>query len=202
MIVRHRILAVGASLALGVGLSIAAGAPAGAAESTGVGTAAVSAQDAEPGVAPVGAGKTAIYLDGAGQVINPATAPASASASAESRQALLGCTPGSGRDNPHRSGGDVSGHGWWTKGSCSNNRAKVYNCLYEWYTDNTWRQKACSPTKTLKPGGGSSNRTVARASCANSLVTSWRNHVDVDVIGEWDSGEWPHNQANVGCRVY
>jgi hypothetical protein len=96
----------------------------------------------------------------------------------------------------------VSGHGWWDKGNCSNNRAKVYNCLYEWYTDNSWRQKACSPTKELALGGGSSNRTVARQDCGDTTLTSWRNHVDVDVIGEIDSGEWPYNQAAVSCRVY
>ncbi|MFE7333228.1 hypothetical protein ACFU8W_52400, partial [Streptomyces sp. NPDC057565] len=87
------------------------------------------------------------------------------------------------------------------KGSCSNNRANVYNCLYEWYTDNTWRQKTCSPVKELAPGGGSSNRTTARRDCDNTLYTSWRNHVDVDVIGEADTAEWPYNQANVYCRI-
>ena len=49
--------------------------------------------------------------------------------------------------------------------------------------------------------------SCSRASCcrargANTLTTSWRNHVDVDVIGEVDTGEWPYNQANVACRVY
>ncbi|PXY31483.1 hypothetical protein BAY60_03660 [Prauserella muralis] len=78
----------------------------------------------------------------------------------------------------------------------------MYNCLYEWYTDNTWRQKACSPTAELRPGGGRGNRTTARHACANTLPTSWRNHVDVDVIGEIDTSEWPYNQANVACRVY
>jgi hypothetical protein len=69
-------------------------------------------------------------------------------------------------------------------------------------TDNSWRQKACSPTKELKPGGGSSNRTVARRDCGDTQRTSWRNHVDVDVIGEIDTGERPANQADVDCRVY
>lgn len=68
-------------------------------------------------------------------------------------------------------------------------------------TDNTWRQKACSPTKKLKPGGGSSNRTVARHDCADTVCTSWRNHVDVDVDGEIDTAEQPMNQAAVNCRV-
>jgi hypothetical protein len=65
-------------------------------------------------------------------------------------------------------------------------------CLYEWYTDNSWRQKACSPTRERRPYTGS----------GDTNLTSWRNHVDVDVIGEIDSGEWPYNQADVACRVY
>lgn len=68
-------------------------------------------------------------------------------------------------------------------------------------TDNSWRQKACSPKKRLKPGGGSSNRTVARHDCADATRTSWRNHVDVDVVGEVDTAERPMNQAVVNCRV-
>jgi hypothetical protein len=33
------------------------------------------------------------------------------------------------------------------------------------------------------------------------LKTSWRNHVDVDVIGEWDTAEKPMRQADVDGRV-
>jgi hypothetical protein len=161
----------------------------------GVSTPAMAAE-AVPGIAPAGSDETAVYLDSAGQVIAMGTAGTD--------DALRACTPVSGRDNPHRSstGVAVSGHGWWGKGNCSNNRAKVYNCLYEWYTDNTWRQKACSDKKELSPGtGGSSNRTVARRDCHTTQATSWRNHVDVDVIGEGDTAEWPYRQADVACRV-
>ncbi len=170
-----------------------------AAEPTGLraGATSVPSKDAVPGIAPPGADKTAVYLDSAGRVIPTAKSP-----SAVSETAGIGCTPVSGRDNPHPSAGDVSGHGWWDKGNCSNDRANVYNCLYEWYTDNSWRQKACSPTKELWPGGGSANRTVARHACADTQRTSWRNHVNVDVIGEIDTGEWPYNQADVNCRAY
>ncbi|WP_234016835.1 hypothetical protein [Streptomyces sp. LaPpAH-108] len=157
--------------------------------------------DPMPGVAPPGSDGTAVYLDGAGHPMDMGTARASGG----SREAAaLGCTPVSGRDNPHRSatGVAVSGHGWWKKGNCSSDRAKVFNCLYEWYTDNSWRQQACSPTKTLKPGGGSTQRTAARHDCRDTERTSWRNHVDVDVVGEIDTAEKPMNQAEVNCRVY
>lgn len=157
-----------------------------------------SYEDAVPGVAPLGADATAVYLDLSGQVI-PTTDATDVTTEAAP---LAGCTPVSGRDNPHRSGNDVSGHGWWQKGSCSKNLANVRNCLYEWYTDNTWRRKACSSLRELRPYTGSGDRTTARRACDDSLVTSWRNHVDVDVIGENDTSEWPHNQANVSCRVY
>jgi hypothetical protein len=175
------------------------------ATSTGLRAAAASGT-AVPGIAPPGADQSAVYLDTAGQVMHTDSGgqlmPPADSPSAEPETALIGCTPVSGRDNPHRSGGDVSGHGWWKKGNCDNNTAHVQNCLYEYYTDNTYRQKACSPSKVLKPGGGSSQRTVARRACNNSALTTWRNHVDVDVISEIDTGEYPYNQANVTCRVF
>lgn len=171
-------------------------------------SAPLSPAEAVPGIAPPGAAKTAVYRDGSGRRISVPTSPSAASTSGKSgdsgKSARIGCTPDSGRDNPHRSatGVVVSGHGWWDKGNCSNNRAEVYNCLYEWYTDNSWRQKACSSKKVLKPGGGSSNRTVARHDCQGTQPTSWRNHVDVDVIDEIDTGENPMRQADANCRVY
>ena len=189
--------------------------PAGAADNTASSSSSASFSEAEPGVAPAEAEGTSVYLDMAGNVLpvdslgnpidQPAGDPAATSSESQAQTAAIGpCTPYSGRDNPHRSstGSAVSGHGWWDKGDCSNNRANVYNCLYEWYTDNTWRQKDCSSTQELRPGGGSGNRTTARRTCANWLRTSWRNHVDVDVIGEWDSAEKPMRQADVDCRVY
>ncbi|WP_231924342.1 hypothetical protein [Micromonospora chokoriensis] len=115
---------------------------------------------------------------------------------------LLGCTPGNGADQPHWSSPDVSGHGTYVKGTCTNNTAKVYNCLYEWYTDSTWRQKACSSTVTVNAGGGSANRSNARHVChSTSQLISWRNHEDVDVIGEVDDGNNPYRDASVWCVV-
>lgn len=42
---------------------------------------------------------------------------------------------------------------------------------------------------------------MARHDCDGTQLTSWRNHVDVDVIGEIDTAERPMNQANVNCLV-
>lgn len=160
------------------------------------GTGVTPSRAAGPGIAPPGLAKTAVFLDSNGQPIPQIS---------DEVTAQWGCTPVSGRDNPHRSatGVAVSGHGWWGKGSCSNSRADVLNCLYEWYTDNTWRQKTCSEVEELSPGtGGSAERTNARRNCDSTAKTSWRNHVNVDVIGEVDSNEVPYNQADVYCRIY
>jgi hypothetical protein len=151
-------------------------------------------QAAEPGLAPVSAKGT--YLDRHGHALSMEANAATNSTAA------LGCTPGNGADYPHYSAPDVAGHATYIKGTCRNNTAKVYNCLYEWYTDSTWRQKACSGTKTVYAGGGSANRTVARRACdSTSRNISWRNHEDVDVIGEIDTADKPFRQANVYCVV-
>lgn len=186
-----------AALAGMVPLSAAQAAPGGAASSD----AQVSYEDAVPGLAPSGAVSEAVYLDRQGRRISESGQSVSAQASSVGA-AALGCTPESGRDNPHYSSGDVSGHGWWKKGTCTAATAHVFNCLYEWYTDGTWRQKACSTKKQLRPYTGSGDRTVARATCnSTSQTISWRNHVDVDVDGQVDGSEAPYNQANVACVV-
>jgi hypothetical protein len=154
-------------------------------------TAAAAVSVAVPAVAPPGVSSLG-YKDENGIVIAgvPTAVP------------LSSCTPVSGRDNPHYSGGDVSGHGWWDKGSCTGNQADVYNCLYEFYTDGYWYRKACSPTVRVYPGGGSGNRSTARATCANTLYASWRNHVDVNVVNQADTPEEPYNEAAVACQVF
>jgi hypothetical protein len=152
---------------------------------------------ARPGLAPAGAGGT--YLDAKGNVLSMRGSDADR---VPGSSRLLGCTPGNGADNPHYTAPDVSGHGTYVKGTCTNNTAKVYNCLYEWYTDNTWRQKKCSSTVTVRAGGGSGNRSNARHVChSTSQRISWRNHEDVDVIGEVDDGNNPFRQADVNCVV-
>lgn len=188
---------VAVTLALGLVASTSIAPSAGAAEPTPLTFA--SYEDAVPAVIQPGAAATAVYLDQSGQVI-PMT---------ESGPATQGlwCTPISGRDNPHISTTTltprtISGHGWWHRGTCTKYQAKVYNCLFEYYDDNSWRVKVCSTTRTIWSGGGSANRTSANWACDSVALTSWRNHVDVDVIDEWDSSEYPYNQANVNCRIY
>jgi len=151
---------------------------------------------ARPGLAPAGA--TGRYTDEKGIPLSMNGLDADAG----TRGALWHCTPGNGADNPHYTAPDVSGHGTYVKGTCTNNKARVYNCLYEYYTDGTWRRKACGPTVTVTAGGGAGNRSNARHVChSTSQLISWRNHEDVDVIGEADSSNRPYRQANVYCVV-
>jgi hypothetical protein len=184
---------VGTVLSFGVILALVAAPANASADAT-----SVDSEDAVPGLAPPGVDKTAVYLDRAGRVMGTAE-----SMTANSNTAQIGCKPESLPDYPHYSSPDVSGHGTWKRGTCTNNRADVFNCLYEYYNDGTWRQKACSPTKRIWAGGGSANRTVARARCNDrAAMISWRNHIDVDVVDEIDTGDNPFKQRDVACRVF
>lgn len=204
MSIKKRHLLVTVALAVGLASPAFAAPQADTSGSTTANPSQVSYEEAVPAVAPANADAPAVYLDSSGQVI-PMPGTGRAAGSATEAAPLAACTPVSGRDNPHRSstGVAVSGHGWWGRGTCSGDLADVYNCLYEYYTDGTWRQKACSDVERLRPGtGGSSYRTVARESCdATNEQISWRNHVDVDVVGEGDTSEWPYRQAEVYCTV-
>lgn len=163
--------------------------------------------DAVPGLAPPGLGDHARYVDEQGRTIDPATNgkidPATnGKQDGEATTSAIGCTPVTLPDDPHWSSPDVSGHGQWNKGDCTSNTAHVQNCLYEYYTDGTWRRKACSATVQLKPKTESNNRTTARRTCdSTSQLISWRNHVDVDVDGEVDSSGTEYHQASVYCVV-
>lgn len=194
----RRILIVAATLALALPAAVAlqssarASQPMGPSYTVGSGETQQAFAAAVPAVASADSDAPAVYVDSAGSQV---------AASSVVVMPDHGCTPYSGRDNPHYSVGDISGHGWWKKGNCSNNTANVYNCLYEYYSDHTFRRKACSPKLTLKPYTGSGQRTVARRACDNGAVATWRNHVDVDVIGQNDTAEEPYNEANVSCQV-
>lgn len=192
--VERRLAGIGAALLL-----VLASGASGAAQ--GAEPARVSYEDAVPGVAPADVDSNAVYYDQAGREITSGGSGLASTAETSVSPQAIGCTPGSGRDNPHPSSGDVSGHGWWTKGTCTADTAHVYNCLYEYYTDGSFRQKACSETVQVGPGGGRGKRSTARATCSSTLTTTWRNHVDVDVDGQIDTGEQPYNAATIACRV-
>lgn len=118
-----------------------------------------------------------------------------------------GCNPGSDMDNIHYSKGDVSVHGWWYKGDCSNNRAEVTVKLEALWCDPLgcrWIDPPQSPVTPnhdiVYPGGGSANRVVARGPCASGVKTGWRATVEVDVQGEVDNSEIKIQTADMFCR--
>lgn len=151
--------------------------------------------DAVPSVAPSGA-DTSAWWPG-----EPETRPAGEGGPTG---AGAGCTPVADSDNPHLSGNrtDVSAHAWWYQGDCENDRATVTACLYEWYTDHTWRRKACNTNGNQKPGRSSSRWLNVRESCDSFERTSWRAHVDVDVNWEVDDPGVSTRGADVNCRVF
>lgn len=150
----------------------------------------VSYEDAVPGLAPPDA---------------PMTVPASDPSEKDSAMPQAPwCTPETYVDNPHPSStpGVVSGHGWWGQGDCGSSTATVENCLYEYYTDGTWRRKACDTATSIYPGGGSGNRSAANRPCdSTGELISWRNRADVDVDDEWDTSEVAERQADVSCVI-
>lgn len=116
---------------------------------------AIDGQDVQyadrPGVAgPVDV--TSVYLSRDGREIQPA-------GQATAGLGIGPCRPEAKPDRPHRSGADVSGHGYWERGTCSGDKATVYNCLYQYSGldargRRTWTQKACSSKVTVAPGEG------------------------------------------------
>lgn len=95
------------------------------------------------------------------------------------------CQPHAQGDPPHKSSGDASAHGWWTRGTCPNTRATVSIFLWELYSDGSWRLKA-SNSGSIYPGGGSGKRVTVRRTCENNLMAGWSTTVSVS-IGNGDS---------------
>ena len=110
-------------------------------------------------------------------------------------------------DWPHRSGSDVSAHGFWKilpDGDCPS-RAWVTIWLYEWQCDDDddcdWEQ-IDRDRKKVRDGGGRGRRATARDSCSyGSASTGFRATVDVDIPGVIDPPDRYTVIRNVGCRV-
>lgn len=81
----------------------------------------------------------------------------------------------------------ASGHGWWVRLSGDSKKAKVTVYLEAKNHNGDWKTVATG-SKTVGPGGGSSNRATARKECTNiNRYTSWRSLIDVDIIGSLDT---------------
>lgn len=194
-----------AAVALVTGATLAAMTqPATAMPTSGDNAATVTYEEATPGVPPSQqAAENALIIGKNGQKLGTykdvvTKQPTSTQATA------LPCDPDTKADHPHSPlSVDVSAHGSWYKGNCDSNWADVYNCIFEYYKDGTWRQKKCSKTVRVKPGGGRGKRSTARRDCDNATRTAWYNMSEVDVVGEWDNGEKEYTDwVAIYCRVY
>jgi len=101
-------------------------------------------------------------------------------------------------DRPHRSGRDVSVHGWWLdldrEGDCPPRahvwvELQMYGCDYflgiPWQC--YWKTMDKSRTRLVYSGGGSGNWVNARYTCRSYAVASWRARVDVNIPNQRDS---------------
>jgi hypothetical protein len=147
----------------------------------GTGWAATTDPVEDPGAVP------APYLGG--PVVLPVPPPAPTLAAA--------CQPHAQGDYVHATT-DVSGHGWWTRGTCPNTKAPVYIFLFEHYSDGSWRLKGGN-SGSIWPGGGSGNRVTVRRTCESPAVAGWQSRVEV-YIG---SGDFIYTPVlNLNCSVF
>jgi hypothetical protein len=100
-------------------------------------------------------------------------------------------------DDPHRSGGDTSIHGWWLKysGTCPS-KANVDVYLQAYWCDFLgcrWVTVA-SGSGDFYQGGGSGKWANARESCSSTArLVGWRGFVDVDLIGVSDPSGYTYS---------
>jgi hypothetical protein len=90
-------------------------------------------------------------------------------------------------DYVHRSGSDLSAHGWWVNhslppGTLANVDIKlqVLHPTFGWLDITGWF------SKNVAAGGGSANRVTARYTCSGSTYNYFRSVVDVDILGYSD----------------
>ena len=169
----------------------------------GAGTAAAGDATRPDGGVPPGARKAGPAPYGGAETPREGSDGA---ASAPTAQTVAGsCSYETRGDWPHRSGADVSAHGWWIylSGSCPS-QADVTVYLQQYWCDAwgcRWITRA-QGAKRVYAGGGSANRANARKYCDSSEYTGWRNVVDVDLVGVSDPSDKAYIIQNVYCRDY
>lgn len=84
---------------------------------------------------------------------------------------------------PHKSGADVSGHGYWTTSdpTLSGKKATVKVWLQARTSSGVWIYAATAEPVDVYPGGGSGKRGVARVGCKTTGARYWRTVTDVDI---------------------
>lgn len=129
------------------------------------------------------------------------------SGSGELAQNFARCTFETGADNPHRSDGDVSAHGWWNETSEEDRTCPEYADvevrLQAWWCDiffNCWWVTQAIEESRVREGGGRGRRTTARQSCTrDGREVSWLNVVDVDLVGTWDRPFRAYKEIDIEC---
>jgi len=108
-------------------------------------------------------------------------------------------------DYPHRSGGDVSAHGWWettTYSSCPTH-ADVEVWIQGVWCDR-WGCRwltAAHDEKRIRPRNIYNERTTARRACVSNDVVGFRTVVDVDLVGVIDPPDrYVGPPRDVPCR--
>ena len=107
---------------------------------------------------------------------------------------------------PHRSGADVSVHGYWEHafGFCPPTAVvtvwlQQYECSTPWWC--RWVNRAESSGE-VREGGGHGKRVTARVRCISTQTTKWRGAVDVDLVGYYDDPLITYGDERwVNCRV-
>lgn len=91
------------------------------------------------------------------------------------------CTPYVDGDTVHVTSGDISGHGWWYKNDCPNQKTTVTIGLQEYFSNGVWYNKGTVGSKKVYPNGGSANWANARDTCVGTSLAGWRSYVIVTI---------------------
>jgi hypothetical protein len=127
-------------------------------------------------------------------------APGEVTSTTDAAESMMSSVYYTDVDNPHRTGGDVSSHGWWGKISGSAKRARIQMELY--VADGGWRLVATTPFgDSYRPGGGSGHRANVRYTCGTKHGPYlWQSYAEADVVGEADPVQWTsRGQIAVAC---
>lgn len=131
-----------------------------------------------------------------------ATAKAEIRSTPEDAAEIAACVAWAVGDNTHLSSGDVSGHGWWLRGTCDGaTQALVTVHIQQLWDDGVWRNAGNKGEGYLRPKEDSNNRITARVPCLTSVTTGWRSIVDVDIVGFADTPNRVFTpRQNLACR--
>src|SRR5262245_3379679 len=111
------------------------------------------------------------------------------------------CHPVAVGDYVHTSSGDASGHGWWTRGTCSGVSTGYVTVRLQEYLSGAWHDKGTVADGWLPPGQGGP-RVTARKTCTSTTTTKWRSLVTVNVSGTQYGTDQSYTAGrSIACRA-